>query len=110
MKIFAIQKTQTNTYSPQYQQNNSTNQSPVTKTNQTGDKFVSKVSFGASVKQLERELAKLDEKLKLRQLTEDAYEKLARPIREEIMELKASLHIEDDFSPEIDPDRHRWDT
>lgn len=96
MKVIAIQKTQTNTYKSQYQQNNSVNQNPVTKTNLTGDKFVSKVAFGASVNQLEGELAKLDEKLRLKQLTEEAYEKLANPIKDEISELKSSLHIDEE--------------
>lgn len=112
MKIFAIQKTQPNTYSPQFNQNSSVNQNSVAKTNQAGDKFISKVAFsgGKSVRMLENELAELNKKLELGKLTEEAYEKLARPIREEMDSLKALLHIEDDLSPEIDPDRHRWDT
>lgn len=108
MKIVAIQKTPTNTYSSQHQQNISINQNPVTKKNQTGDKFVRQVSFGASVKQLKAELAKLDEKLKLKQLTDEAYEKLARPIREEIMELKSSLHIDDDGGEGYTPGPQTW--
>lgn len=109
MKVFAIQKTPTNTYSLKHQQNSSINQNPVTKTNQTGDKFVSnKVYFGASVNQLEAQLAKLDEKLKLKQLTEDAYEKLARPLREEIYELKSRLHIEDDDGIELSEADKLW--
>jgi hypothetical protein len=108
MKIFAIQKTPTNTYSPKYQQNNSVNQNSAIKTNIAGDKFVSnKVPFGASVNQLEAKLAKLDEQLRLKQLTEEAYEKLARPIREEMESLKAFLHIDEEPYDEMDELWHR---
>lgn len=47
MKLFAIQKPPPNTYAPQFKQNSSVNQNPVMKTNLSGDKFISKVSFGA---------------------------------------------------------------
>ncbi len=40
---------------------------------------------------LKADLAKLDEKLAKGKLTEEAYEKLARPIREEIEELSEYL-------------------
>lgn len=89
MKIFAIQKTQTNTYSPQYQQNSSANQNPVTKTNLTGDKFVSsKISFsGITINSLRADLAALTEQVNKRQITEEVYENLASPIRSKISDL-----------------------
>ena len=75
MKIFAIQKTPANTYS-QFSQNNSVNQNPVTKTNHAGDKFVSKISFGASINQLETELAKKEAQLEKLLPSTKAYQDL----------------------------------
>ena len=64
MKVFAIPKTQINVYSSQFKQNSSVKQNTVTKTNFSGDKFVSKVSFGmASIKALKSQLADLQSRL-----------------------------------------------
>lgn len=75
MKVFGIQKTQTNTYS-QFSQNNSANQNPVTKTNMAGDKFISnKVAFsakppsGLTIEQMEKEVARLQKRLDIESLT-----------------------------------------
>ena len=105
MKVFAIQKAQVNTGASQFNQNGSGNQNSAMKTNIIGDKFVSKnVSFsgGKSIRMLENELAELNKKLELGKLTEEAYEKLARPIREEIYDLscKAGLiETGSDYTP-----------
>lgn len=83
MKIFAIQKTQTNTYSPEFKQNSSVNQGPVMKTNHSGDKFVSsnRVSFGATLKQLEAELEVLERKLESKTLSKSVREALEKQIK-----------------------------
>ena len=88
MKIFAVQKTQANTYS-QFSQNNSVNQNPVMKTNLTGDKFVSKVSFGMArlddlYKKNECLLALYDAK----KITFAELKKLTGPINDEIGRLE----------------------
>lgn len=85
MKVFAIQTNQKNI--PQFKQTNSENLPPVMKTNLSRDKFVTKVAFGASIEQVRSELAVLTEKVSRGQLTEEAYEKLASPIRSKISEL-----------------------
>lgn len=87
MKIFAIQKTQTNTYSPQFKQDSRLGfpaQQPVANANQAGDKFVSKVSFGMAKipdeissktpKELEELLIKLVEDLRLKNITQELYD------------------------------------
>lgn len=81
MKIFAIQKTPPNTYAPQFNQNSSVNQNPVAKTNQAGDKFVSKTSFGANVDEMEQTIAKLEKRLDTEKLADDVREALMKQIR-----------------------------
>ena len=46
-----------------------------------------------SIKENKIELAKLDEKLRLKQITEETYRKLARPIKDEIRSLEFELGI-----------------
>lgn len=78
MKIFAIQKAQVNTSASKFNQNNTTNQNPVMKTNHSGDKFEHKnVSFGmATVVDLRAKVTKLSDKLKDK--------KLPKTVRQEI--------------------------
>lgn len=117
MKIFAIQKTQPNTYSPQYQQNNSINQNPITKTNLTGDKFVSKVLFGTRLGDLYKERKTLEGKLKLKEITEKAYNEFIKPINDEIKKIEdldpflKDLDEVGDSSVESETEklRYRWD-
>lgn len=93
MKVFAIQKAQINTFTPQSKLNNSINQSFIT--NNTEDKFVSKVAFsgGKSINMLEAEIAELDKKLADGKLTKEAYDKLAEPIRDKIYRLSCDLGL-----------------
>lgn len=92
MKIFAVQKTQANIYTPQFKQNSSVNQNSVTKTNLTGDKFVSKVAFGmASVNEMEKTLANLQRRLDT--------ENLSKAIREALEDEIDTLKIRIEMSP-----------
>lgn len=52
MKIYAVPKTQTNTYTPNYQRNNSISTRSMGKTNFSGDKLVSPIlTFGKAQEQ-----------------------------------------------------------
>lgn len=74
MKVFAIQTTNN---VPQFKQTNSTNQTPIMKTNLSQDKFVSKTNFGmATLIELEETLAGLEKKLETGKLSKQAREAL----------------------------------
>lgn len=70
MKVFAIQKTQANTFVPQFKQNDS----GTTKTNPAGDTFVSrKVSFGmASINDIKAAIVELSNQLNTKKLSQAA--------------------------------------
>lgn len=83
MKVFAIQKTQTNTYAPRFTQDNSVIQNPIRKTSLSKDKFDSKVAFGAiirseilgkSVEELNETLPKLAKRFRDGLIPEQDYE------------------------------------
>lgn len=86
MKIFAIQKTQTNTYAPKFKQNDS----GTTKTNPAGDTFVSsKVSFGMATKiQMEADIARLEN-----QLTKQLTTKARKSIQDQLDNLRIDLEL-----------------
>jgi len=89
MKVFAIQTNQKNI--PQFKQTNSTNQAPIMKTNLSGDKFVSKTTFGmATIGEMDKALARLEKRFETEHLSKGAREALA----DEIDSLKIKLEFE----------------
>lgn len=90
MKVFAIQKTQTNTYAPRFTQDNSVSQNPIHKTSLSKDKFVSKAAFGAIIrseilwkdgKELAETIPKLAEKLQKGLISQADHDDTVKAIR-----------------------------
>lgn len=88
MKVFAIQTTSNIT---QHKQTDSTNQPPTPKINLSQDKFVSKVGFGSRITDIFSERRLLKSKLEAKEITEEVYNRLVKPLDDEIQK------IEDNF-------------
>lgn len=103
MKVFPVQKTQTNTYSPQILQNDTLNQNFIMKSNFTEDKFTSKkVSFGTSINDLEAGLAELLKRKNRGELTEKAYLESKMVLEKELDDLKRFFRM-DEYAPRWEP-------